>query len=901
MCYDVILISETWLCDSINSSEYFPSSYNIIRCDRRFDAVGRATGGGVLLGLHNSILYDVLDTSHLGACAPLIDLVLCKCVFGSQVLLIGVIYIPPDLHRDVLESFLDALQMILLDRPILLVGDFNSPEFCDHATVMPSSSSLNLTEFCNSLDLKQINWVRNEHGRILDLVLSNLSSRTEILHDENPFVPEDSYHPALSITTNLMYNRLPQFMSGRVPRYNYNKVNYDILINILSGTDWSVLDAHTDVDRALSFFYSRLYSALDLSVPKYTPSSSSYPPWFTKVIKENLKMKDYYRRKWKLTNNQIYLDQFKRLRFLSKRQISDAYRVYVHHAETTLTNNPKRIWSFVHSKQGTTRIPGRMTHNGVWMDAPKDIVDAFASTFASLYNSSNISDLPQLFSHFPSFSLQPVTEEFLIEIMARFSTNSTAGDDSIPSFLIKNLRTYLAKPLCTIINLSIKSSIFPNQWKRTRIIPVFKKDDKSSISNYRPISILSNFSKILEQVMYSYIYFNTSPLISTLQHGFISGRSVLTNLATFTQHISEVIDGRGQVDVVYMDFSRAFDRIDHSLLLHKLAYYGFTPPLLNLIKSYISNRSNYVFYNGYKSYDFYPTSGVPQGSNLGPVLFNLFINDLYSLLTCQALAYADDLKIFTTVANDDDSARLQRNIDAVIVWSETNNLTLNIDKCYCMTFTRKSVPCLVGYSMDRRELQRVQTIRDLGVLLDTSLSFNPHIVSICSAASRMLGFVIRISRFFTSACLLRSLYFALVVSKLEFASIIWYPYYISQQLPIDRIQRRFLRFLTFKTTGTYPDWTVSYDRLLEMHQLQSLTARRVIHSARFLFKLVNGRVDCPQFLACVPFNVPRFSARHAASFNLSTARSNMLVKSPLHHMTRNAELVYSDIFSGELK
>ena len=264
-----------------------------------------------------------------------------------------------------------------------------------------------------------------------------------------------------------------------------------------------------------------------------------------------------------------------------------------------------------------------------------------------------------------------------------------SGDDLLPSFLVKDLASVLCYPLKIIFNLSINSSKFPTVWKTTKVTPVFKKGDPFILSNYRPISILSNFAKIFDQLIYQQLLPNIKPYISTAQHGFLSGRSTTTNLLNIVQTISEVIENRGQIDVIYTDFSRAFDSINHSVLLDKLNIFGCCPKLLNFLASYISGRLSYVSYNGFSSTSFRNSSGVPQGSNLGPLLFNVYINDLFQKLNTKVLGYADDLKICNHVADITDCVRLHKDLLMISKWCQDNSLILNIAKCSVVSYTRK--------------------------------------------------------------------------------------------------------------------------------------------------------------------------------------------------------------------
>ena len=449
------------------------------------------------------------------------------------------------------------------------------------------------------------------------------------------------------------------------------------------------MSAYSDVNDALTEFYRIFYNILDSSVPLYSLKKSSYPVWFNKQIIETLKMKNYYRKKWKKTSSAFYHIEFKRLRALAKQLIRSGHDNYLREIEQSIHSTPKNLWKYVRSKKGTTRIPGKITYNGNVSDDPQKIVDMFAEKFSNVYLSGANTGIPDIITNKLSFSMQPVTEEQLVEVISTLTNKLTFGEDLIPSFLVRDARFVLAKPLSIIINLAIKSSVFPDSWKCARITPIFKKGDKSDVNNYRPISILSNFAKVFELVIYRNILCNVRSHLSTHQHGFIPGRSTVTNLATLTQYLSEILDNRGQVDVIYTDFSSAFDSINHSILLQKLSAFGFTSSFLKLIASYLINRINFVFYNGFTSFSYVGSSGVPQGSNLGPLLFTLFINDLLASMKCKILAYADDIKLYASINSESDYINFQAQLNLFIDGCQFLQLRLNPDTCFDLTYTYK--------------------------------------------------------------------------------------------------------------------------------------------------------------------------------------------------------------------
>lgn len=423
-----------------------------------------------------------------------------------------------------------------------------------------------------------------------------------------------------------------------------------------------------------------------------------------------------------------------------------------------------------------------------------------------------------------------------------------------------------------------------------------KKGDTSSFSNYRPISILSNFAKLFECVLYKQVNSHVTAFISPDQHGFVGRRSTVTNLCTLAQYVGETLDRCGQVDVIYTDFSRAFDTVNHSILLQKLALLGFSPSAVQLLQSYLLNRVFYVSYNGYSSDERIASAGVPQGSNLGPLLFSIFINDLLLVLNCPVLAYADDIKIYSEISSLSDALHLQTNLNKIAVWCQDNKLTLNVTKCAMISYTRKNFPLVTTYSVDNYVIERKYTVVDLGVIFDCKFTFVDHIDSVCASASKSLGFVMRVSKHFQDIEVLKILYTAYVLSKLEYACIVWYPIYVCHCLSLDRIHRRFLKYLSFKMDGVYPEVGTCQDELLQRHGMQPLSVRRDAQCVQFIRKMIRGEIDCMTLLSGIAFRVPRLSSRHESTFNTATSRTNALQRSPLTVMCRLADRCVDDIF-----
>lgn len=233
--------------------------------------------------------------------------------------------------------------------------------------------------------------------------------------------------------------------------------------------------------------------------------------------------------------------------------------------------------------------------------------------------------------------------------------------------------------------------IFPSEWKKGIIVPIYKSGNRNEIDNYRPITILDSISKVIESIIYDIIYSYVSHSIIPQQHGFVKERSTVTNLTSFSGFLLNNMGQGRQVDVVYTDFSKAFDKVEHSILLSKLYSFDFTDFFIKWFSSYLKDRFLSVRVNSDYSLSFCATSGVPQGSHLGPLLFLLQINDIAdSIMHCVYLLYADDLKIFRIITSENDCKLVQADINNLLKWSIDNKLSLNPKKCSVISFFRSN-------------------------------------------------------------------------------------------------------------------------------------------------------------------------------------------------------------------
>jgi hypothetical protein len=578
----------------------------------------------------------------------------------------------------------------------------------------------------------------------------------------------------------------------------------------------------------------------------------NFPAWYSPALKKALKEKFKFLRKFRVYGNRSDEQSFKILRDRCKALEKDCYRAYINTVEDSLKDNPKMFWSFIKSKSSSNDLPSSMKYGDNVLNTGQSICDTFSAYFHSnfLANSSSLT-IPCSLSSVPSvtdINNIVIDIEEVIKVLSTLDPSKSAGPDFLPALFLKNCAKTVATPISILFKKSLAQNTVPSIWKRAFVTPVYKKGSKVNVTNYRPISKLCIVSKVFEKIVYKQLYAALQQSFGPSQHGFLRGRSVASNLVLLNEHLTVAMDRGYQVDVIYTDYSKAFDRIQHELLIQKLQMIGVGGDLLRWLSSYIDNRSQAVVVKNYISGWLTAPSGIPQGSLLGPLLFAVFINDIEKCFkTSQLLCFADDMKILASISTTDDTRLLQEDLVRLDNYCLRNHLDLNASKCSVVTYSRKRNLVLVDYMLSNVVLKRETVIRDLGVLHDHKLVFDSHINNIISKASRALGFIMRSSRDFRHAKTLKILYCSLVRSHLEYASQVWSPRYSTYISRIEGIQRRFMKFLCYRTKERYD--SSRHDELCKKHHILPLHIRRDIADLVFLSKIATGVIDCPELLS----------------------------------------------------
>ena len=531
--------------------------------------------------------------------------------------------------------------------------------------------------------------------------------------------------------------------------------------------------------------------------------------------------------------------------------------------------------------------------------------------FAAKFTQPNVTVLPTApVYELDSMSCFHVSEAVVLTALKSVPVSKACGPDDMSARIIAECADELAVPITKICNASISSGVFPERWKQANIIPILKKGDKKDPSNYRSISLLPLFGKIHERLVYIQLYQHVAPALCNEQHGFIPRRSCVTNLAVYLQSAWEAISDGYQTDAIYTDFSAAFQSVNHSLLIHKLKHsYKLQDFALKWFVSYLSDRRQRVIVNGKTSKWTTVLSGVPEGSLLAPLLFSLFINDLPREVDCGCLLYADDAKIYRKIVSPYDGLLLQRDLDRLTAWSSRWGLTLNPKKCKSFTITLRRAPVQTMYMINATKLEHVEEIRDLGIIIDTKLTFASHVSSIVRRANRSLGLLFRSfqtgargTKFNRNA--LMCAYFSNVRSILEYGSVIWAGAAETHTVRIDRVQHKFLIWLLSYTASGHAT-SLAYSDLLNHFRIPSLSSRRTQHDLMFIRTVFSAGLDSITLLRSFSLHAPTRSVRtqrllHEPRPRVNTVQRGLFIRVPILVNSFLRAVPEADLFADAL-
>lgn len=425
--------------------------------------------------------------------------------------------------------------------------------------------------------------------------------------------------------------------------------------------------------------------------------------------------------------------------------------------------------------------------------------------------------------------------------------NKAGGPDQISSWFLKTTADEIAPFLQKLSMTSLQSGTIPQDWKKANIHAIFKKGDKSTASNYRPISLTSIICKLMEHILFRHImvHFQEHNILSNIQHGFRKGHSCDSQLITVVEDLAKNLDNGCQTDVILLDFAKAFDRVAHQRLLLKLKFYGIQGQVYSWIETWLTNRKQTVVVEGSSSESIGVRSGVPQGTVLGPLMFLIYINDISEGIDSHIRLFADDSVVYGIVESPNEAAALQNDLNKLSDWSKMWQMSLNHDKCSVLKIGRTKTPITFQYTIDGVALKTVEHHPYLGVELSKNLDWGHHIHNITGKANQSLGFIRRN----LGSCpqnVKEQAYMTLVRPRLEYASSVWDPHLKKHHHDLEKIQRRAARFVT----GCYDYQPGTVTNLLQELKWPTLEERRMMTRLTTFYKITSGElaVEIPAYI-----------------------------------------------------
>ena len=667
----------------------------------------------------------------------------------------------------------------------------------------------------------------------------------------------------------------------RTPRRSvwcYSLGDFDKACAILYDVDWDTVTNKSDIDLCWSNWQRTYLSIISQCVPQKLLPRKKHLPWISLSILKAIRKRNSLLNKYKRSGNQAILSLYKLTRNRVISELRKAKCAFFKHLQTA---DDKTFWKLYKTlTRRESSIPALQVPNFGLVCNDMEKANILNNQFFSNFNHTttpncdtsavnNLDNLDQ--SHFPEEFL--CTEDKMLSLISSLDTSKSTGADGVSAKMLKSTAPFIAKSLTKLFNKSLRSGKFPSDWKVARVVPIPKGGDPESPANYRPISILSILSKLLEKHLHDLLthHLNIFSPLSEHQWGFTSGKSTTSALISYAHDCQEALDCGNELCSVFFDLSKAFDTVPHQQLLFKLFELQVDPFLIRWVSNYLIDRTQSVVLGGAQSNSLPVVSGVPQGSVLGPLLFLIYINGVSASVTDSKITlYADDIALYKIIRNPRDYTLLQGDITSVCSWIADNYLVLNILKCCYMVFSRKHHPTLPNaplYVGDSHALNKRDHFKYLGVNFSTDLTWSYHINTICKKTRSLIGLLYRNFYQFSNPSTLLKLYKSLIRPHMEYACAVWDPHLAKDVKLMEDVQKFALRVCS-------KSWNSNYESLLSYCRVPTLSNRRKVLKLCLLFNIMTGRVVYPN----KPFEraIAHYPIRHANTTQLSVpfARTN---------------------------
>ena len=698
---------------------------------------------------------------------------------------------------------------------------------------------------------QMIHKVTHKAGNTLDLLFTN---NKQLINDIQCFESNFSDHYLVEISTHFKSHFTRAKKSIR-KSYNLfdslnffnDEVNWDQIKQELQQQDWDTVFENLQPADKLTQFTSICESIAVAHTPKRKSSNSkrSKVPRDRRILMRRRRRITLQLAKFPAPSVTTKLNkELVEIEIKLQDSYSSSTSIQEQRAVQAIKNNPKYFFSYVKKfskvKPSIGPLLNAANHFATTNDEMGELLRTqYSSVFSNptqdpinpnlLFTSEDTNDLIDIV----------FSEMDFIKAIDELSMNAAPGPDGFPAILLKQCNQELTAPLYNIWRQCLDLGVPPSTLKQSNIIPIHKGDSTAHASNYRPVALTSHLVKIFEKVLRTHIinYLEENTLLNPSQHGFRAGRSCLSQLIAHYDKILSLLDEGGNVDVIYLDFAKAFDKLDFNITLTKLKSLGITGKVGKWIHSFLTNRSQSVMVNGEKSSPAPVISGVPQGSVIGPLLFLILIGDIdkdvyHSFLS----SFADDTRIGKGISTPEDSIKLQEDLNTVYNWASTNNMQFNHKKFELLRYgTNSELQNSISYiSNSGQPITVKSSTKDLGVIMSSTGGFNEHINGIIDTVRDLSAWILRSFKS-RSRLLMLQLWKSVVIPRLEYCSQLWNPHQVSLIQQLEELQKSFVRHISGFRNMDY--WTA-----LNKLGLYSLQRRRERYQVIYLWSMLEGIV-----------------------------------------------------------
>ena len=849
--YDIILVTETWLTENYSDGLFASRGYDCVRKDRL-----NSRGGGVAVFVKSGIGFERvrIDTNFEFVCLDIGSVRFC------------VVYREPQGTLNNFELLIEDLEKICATKKsIVFCGDFNIKNVTwETPYIAHDPFGIELLQFIFGHDFSQL-CLDSTHcsGGILDLVFCN-NNIVRNLSIKEPFSHNCDHN---SIFFQIAASHRKESGDGHKIR-DYKSADYVGIFQCLSFTNFDALFEDLNSDEMYNIFVAVMQNLIDLFVPLVNLKTFSRDKVWKPDTKSAYKDLQKELKRYNKCRSVINWNSKKAAHYLFRRLSRRDKIVY---ENSLLSGDRKKFFGHIKKQKKVIQEIPSLKYEDRTAETDKEKVNLFNDFFTDVFSKDN-GLLPDInFDENPTKMPDLYFEEIdVYNVIEKLAPKFSTGPDLLNNFFIKKCAFFIASPIKKIMNVSLATGKIPKYWKIANVIPIYKnKGSNQDVSNYRPISLTSNVSKIFEKLICEKImkFCRQHNIISGNQHGFMSMRSTLTQLFSSLNLYTTEIDLRNCIDVIYLDLAKAFDSVSHPKMIHKFEKYGISGNTLNIIKDFLKDRKQRVTLNECFSAWSDVESGVPQGSAIGPLLFILFINDSENVILNSIMKYfADDSKIIKVIRGLIDQQQLQDDLDSFAEWCNSWQLNISVGKCAFQSFGQKDLES--EYKLGSTYLNYEQYFRDLGVIVDDLLKFSYNCQTVTRKAYGVMHMLLKAvdSR---HPKLMKTMFVSYIRPILEYCSPVWSPKLKQDIVILEKVQRRF----TKKVLGLYD---CTYSERLNILGLESLEYRRLKIDLIFMYKLIHGYFDV-DVQAFITFSEIKFT-RNSSALKLVQPKSRLDIR-----------------------